>query len=378
MPLTCDVAPSDTFGRSWTGFLSSLGTAVSISSSSRLAMLLPLAGVLQIQSAPLQAQTDAQWLTERLDSWYHRAQRSAPGEWGIAVADQSGQLLWSANPDQPLMPASTVKLFTTGFARTVLGGTARRPTRVVGVGSLDSASGEWIGSWALEVNGDPSLERAEGSGPTLYDLAMQLAGARGPEADRPAAAPELQRSRERGLSGGLVIPPPGAHLRPAGRPTHPAREHRLGHGPARGPDRAARAGVRNGAGRHRPDGECHRDHPGRAALAARAPDTGRRRLGGDGHDRRAGGAAAPHGRGDATRGRCSSAVWAGALTRAGIAWNPSAYIGATAGRRSPGAGGGRPRLRSTRSPARSTVGASISAPSCCCSGPAGGTAARRC
>ena len=26
------------------------------------------------------------------------------------------------------------------------------------------------------MNGDPSLERAEGSGPTLYDLAMQLAG----------------------------------------------------------------------------------------------------------------------------------------------------------------------------------------------------------
>jgi D-alanyl-D-alanine carboxypeptidase len=75
------------------------------------------------------------------------------------------------------MPASTVKLFTTGFARSVLGGTARRPTRVVGVGSLEPATGEWVGSWAIEVNGDPSLERAEGSGPTLYDLALQLASA---------------------------------------------------------------------------------------------------------------------------------------------------------------------------------------------------------
>jgi hypothetical protein len=48
---------------------------------------------------------------------------------------------------------------------------------VVGVGSLEPATGEWVGSWAIEVNGDPSLERAEGSGPTLYDLALQLASA---------------------------------------------------------------------------------------------------------------------------------------------------------------------------------------------------------
>src|SRR5262249_61273596 len=111
-----------------------------------------------------------------MDGWYHRTRRTAPGEWGIAIADQSGQLLWSLDPDQPLMPASTVKLFTTGFARSVLGGGARRPTRIVGVGSLDSTTGQWIGSWALEVNGDPSLERAEGSGPTLYDLALQPSG----------------------------------------------------------------------------------------------------------------------------------------------------------------------------------------------------------
>jgi PBP4 family serine-type D-alanyl-D-alanine carboxypeptidase len=109
-----------------------------------------------------------------MTSWYQRTRRVAPGQWGVAIADQSGGLLWSLNPGQPLMPASTVKLFTTGFARTVLGGTARRATRVIGEGSLDSTTGEWIGSWALELNGDPSLERAEGSGPTLYDLAMEL------------------------------------------------------------------------------------------------------------------------------------------------------------------------------------------------------------
>jgi len=149
---------------------------VGLASLRRRIVLLALTASLLVPLAPLAAQTDAGWLTQRMDEWYHRAQRSSPGDWGIAIADQSGQVLWSVDPDGPLMPASTVKLFTPGFARSVLGGTARRPTRIVGVGSLDSASGEWIGSWALEVNGDPSLERAEGSGPTLYDLAMQLAG----------------------------------------------------------------------------------------------------------------------------------------------------------------------------------------------------------
>jgi PBP4 family serine-type D-alanyl-D-alanine carboxypeptidase len=86
-------------------------------------------------------------------------------------------MLWSYNAETALMPASAVKVFTTGYARSVLGGTARRPTRLVGTGTIDPKTGEWVGDWALELNGDPSLERAEGSGPTLYDLATQLAQA---------------------------------------------------------------------------------------------------------------------------------------------------------------------------------------------------------
>lgn len=124
----------------------------------------------------LEAQGDPQWLSSRVAEWYQSATRSAPGDWGIAIADQSGQMLWSMNPDHTLMPASAVKLFTTGYARSVLGGAARRSTRVVGAGVVDTVKGEWLGDWALELNGDPSLERAEGSGPTLYDLAVQLAG----------------------------------------------------------------------------------------------------------------------------------------------------------------------------------------------------------
>jgi D-alanyl-D-alanine carboxypeptidase/D-alanyl-D-alanine-endopeptidase (penicillin-binding protein 4) len=113
-------------------------------------------------------------LQDQLNSWYRRASRSVPGEWGVAVADQDGQLLWGVNPTRPLVPASTAKVFTTGFARTVLGGTARQSTRVLGTGYVD-ADGTWMGTWALEVNGDPTLERPTRSGPMLRDLAAQLA-----------------------------------------------------------------------------------------------------------------------------------------------------------------------------------------------------------
>jgi D-alanyl-D-alanine carboxypeptidase/D-alanyl-D-alanine-endopeptidase (penicillin-binding protein 4) len=121
----------------------------------------------------------AQELSSRLQlqlkSWYRTASRSAPGIWGIAVGDQQGHLLWSVNADRELIPASTVKLLTTGFARSVLGGEARRSTRVIGLGRVDEGSGEWMGRWALELNGDPTLESPSGAGPSLDDLAGQLA-----------------------------------------------------------------------------------------------------------------------------------------------------------------------------------------------------------
>ena len=293
----------------------------------RLPALLALAALLQTPCAPLQAQTDARWLTERLDSWYHRAQRSAPGEWGIAVADQSGQMLWSVNPAQPLMPASTVKLFTTGFARSVLGGTARRPTRVVGVGSLDPASGEWIGSWALEVNGDPSLERAEGSGPTLYDLAMQLAGAgvrklTGPlqlqSSNGPANAvyPAVWSSRHQGRIFAPLVGPltlhenivwitvqPGVRIGQRVRVVETAPD---GIGTMVSVIASTRAGRRSRlALRARADG-------GWVVTGTIGVRASARRLTAVAADPRA----------------VLSAVWAGAVKRAGIAWNPSDFIGA--------------------------------------------------
>ena len=137
------------------------------------------AALVALLSAPasLPAQTVSPHLARQIDAWYKRTARSTRGRWGIVIADEHGTVLWSRQPDQPLIPASTLKIFTTGFARTRLGGEARLATRVRGTGLLDSASGTWNGTWTLELNGDPSLEDPRHVGPRLYDLARQLANA---------------------------------------------------------------------------------------------------------------------------------------------------------------------------------------------------------
>lgn len=158
-------------------------------------------------------------LKRRLDTWYRSARRSAPGTWGIVVADQHGQILWSVNPDLPLVPASTVKLLTTGYARSVLGGEARQHTRVVGYGNLDESTGEWHGRWSLELNGDPTLESPDGRGPRLQDLANQLAASgirqlRGPltvqSSDGAPAVAQFPASWRRANWGSIYAPLVGA------------------------------------------------------------------------------------------------------------------------------------------------------------------------
>lgn len=150
-------------------------TAVAIGALT-LAFLVSVTGGLVGPSAVAQtpAASGGEQVRELVTSWYAKARRAAPGTWGIAIADQSGKLLWSEQADLPMIPASTVKLLTTGFARSVLGPSARRSTRVVGTGRLDPETGTWVGTWALEVNGDPTLERPQGQGPRLVELAEQL------------------------------------------------------------------------------------------------------------------------------------------------------------------------------------------------------------
>ena len=271
----------------------------------------------------LWAQADAMWLHEQVADWFDTATRAAPGQWGIAIADQKGQVLWSMNPDASLMPASAVKLFTTGYARSVLGGGARRATRVVGSGVPDPTTGEWLGNWALELNGDPSLERAEGSGPTLYDLAEQLAtlGVRrlsGPlqvqSASGPADAvyPEVWSPRHMGRLFAPLVGPLTLHenivwltLRPGARVSERARlieTAPAGIGPMVSVTATTRSGRRSRL-RLRPRGGGGWVVTGTIGVRA-AP----RRLTATARDPKL----------------VLGAVWASALHRAGIEWNRSA------------------------------------------------------
>ncbi|MGH7527986.1 MAG: D-alanyl-D-alanine carboxypeptidase/D-alanyl-D-alanine endopeptidase [Gemmatimonadales bacterium] len=121
------------------------------------------------------AQTLAPAELTAIDAWFQRtAARTTGGEWGIAIGTMDGRILWSVRPEVELIPASTAKLFTTGFSRARFGGAARIRTRVIGDGWLDATSGRWQGTWALELGGDPTLERAGRSGPTLRELARRL------------------------------------------------------------------------------------------------------------------------------------------------------------------------------------------------------------
>ncbi len=292
----------------------------------RLALVFILAAPVGSPIVALSAQTEPGWLGERMASWYERTRRSAPGEWGVAIADQSGRLLWSTNPDRPLMPASTVKLFTTGFARTVLGGNARRATRVVGEGSLDPATGEWIGSWALELNGDPSLERAEGSGPTMYDLAveLQMHGIKkltGPlqvqSSDGPAYAsyPAVWSARHQGRIFAPPVGPLTVHenvvwvtVQPGTRSGQRVRVIETAPGGLASMvtvTATTRSGRRSRLALHsRPSG-------GWVVTGTIGVRAGARRLTAVANDPRA----------------MLASVWRSALSKAGIAWNPAAHIG---------------------------------------------------
>jgi D-alanyl-D-alanine carboxypeptidase/D-alanyl-D-alanine-endopeptidase (penicillin-binding protein 4) len=138
-----------------------------------------LAGVWLVGAAASTASLSAQTLPPgariALDGWYQRTvQRTPGGVWGIAVATMDGKILWSASPELEMVPASTAKLFTTGFSRARVGGNSRITTRVVGDGALDRNSGRWRGAWALELGGDPTLERPGRNGPKLLELAHRL------------------------------------------------------------------------------------------------------------------------------------------------------------------------------------------------------------
>ncbi|MBA3497670.1 MAG: D-alanyl-D-alanine carboxypeptidase [Gemmatimonadales bacterium] len=136
-------------------------------------------GVAAICGVVVASSLAAQTLTAReraaIDDWYRRtSERTRSGEWGIAIGTMDGRILWSMSPELALIPASTAKVFTTGFTRARVGAASRLITRVVGEGTLDHASGRWRGSWALELGGDWTLDRTGRHGPTLRELARRL------------------------------------------------------------------------------------------------------------------------------------------------------------------------------------------------------------
>jgi D-alanyl-D-alanine carboxypeptidase/D-alanyl-D-alanine-endopeptidase (penicillin-binding protein 4) len=116
-------------------------------------------GIAGLPAVPAAAQDLSARELAELDAWYQRASERTPeGQWGVSIGTMEGRLLWSVSPELELVPASTTKLFTTGFTRSRMGGGARFTTRVIGDGRLDTVSGKWIGTWALELGGDPTLE----------------------------------------------------------------------------------------------------------------------------------------------------------------------------------------------------------------------------
>jgi D-alanyl-D-alanine carboxypeptidase/D-alanyl-D-alanine-endopeptidase (penicillin-binding protein 4) len=93
--------------------------------------------------------------------------RTRSGDWGVMVASLSrGDTLYSFRGDAPMLPASTLKLYTTALAFDRLGPNFQLSTDILREGSVESG-GVLRGSLYLHGGGDPSLSTryAGGAGP---------------------------------------------------------------------------------------------------------------------------------------------------------------------------------------------------------------------
>lgn len=83
--------------------------------------------------------------------------RTRNGTWGVVVSSLSrGDTLFSLNGDAPMLPASTLKLFTTALAFERLGPSHQLTTEILRDGSVEG-DGTLRGSLFLRGGGDPSL-----------------------------------------------------------------------------------------------------------------------------------------------------------------------------------------------------------------------------
>jgi D-alanyl-D-alanine carboxypeptidase/D-alanyl-D-alanine-endopeptidase (penicillin-binding protein 4) len=279
-----------------------------------------LLGISGLAAGPAAAQDLSPRELAELEAWYQRASERTPnGQWGVSIGTIDGRLLWSVSPELELVPASTTKLFTTGFTRSRMGGGARFTTRVIGDGRLDTASGKWIGSWALELGGDPTLERAGRTGPTLRELARQLKerGVRvleGPLAVTSKTGPAASRYPavwSPSYEGRLYAPPIGPvalHENIVSLTFRPGRE-------AGAPPQLVSADP-DGVGRMVRIAATTVGGGGRRLSLRADPDGGWTLLGSIGMERRTAGlSAVAH-----DPSQLLIAVWSAALERAGIRW----------------------------------------------------------
>ena len=93
--------------------------------------------------------------------------------WGIVVRDaRDGRVLLSRNADKNLLPASTLKLFTTATALDALGPTFRYTTRLYHLGTV-RPDGTLDGDLVIRGSGDPTFG-SEGHGDPLKAWAEAL------------------------------------------------------------------------------------------------------------------------------------------------------------------------------------------------------------
>lgn len=104
-----------------------------------------------------------------------RAMRS--GNWGVLVVSlTTGDTLFGRNPDTALLPASTMKLFTSAVALDRFGTSGRFETEVLRAGAIGS-DGVLRGDLVLRGAGDPTLggkALEHGAEPPMTELARQI------------------------------------------------------------------------------------------------------------------------------------------------------------------------------------------------------------
>ncbi len=105
--------------------------------------------------------------------------RAKSGKWGVLVVSLSnGDTLFGRNPDEQLLPASTMKLFTSSLALDRFGANGKFETSVLRTGSV--ADGTLHGDLVLRGAGDPTLAGKtleDGSDAPMDALARQIAAA---------------------------------------------------------------------------------------------------------------------------------------------------------------------------------------------------------